>query len=391
VRTLGERRAPLQIRGAARRRAGPDRRAWTESLLLVVVVRVVLVLVAYAAAWMMAPGTGPLEQGLFDMWVHWDGRHFLQVAEFGYTDPRTDPHATAFFPLYPLLIKAVGATGVSLAAAGMLISAVATVVACAYLYALADEELGAGAGRRAVLYLLLFPTAVFLVAPYSEALFLAGAVPAFYYARRGLWLHSALPAAVAVASRAAGIFLLAGLVFEFVRSHDFRRASMLRAAGALGVAVVPLIAYGAYLLSVKGDPLYFFVDQRAGWHRDFVGPIQAFVNTWELTSSTGSPTNWIVTWRLEIVAAAVGVGLVVWAAVKREWGYAVFMGTMMAALLTSTWYFSIPRMLLTLFPAVLLLAGATVNRPFRHELLLLIFAPITVLGVVVFTSGSWFY
>jgi hypothetical protein len=48
-------------------------------------------------------------------------------------------------------------------------------------------------------------------------------------------------------------------------------------------------------------------------------------------------------------------------------------------------------MLLTLFPALLLLAGATVNRPFRHELLLLIFAPITVLGVVVFTSGSWFY
>jgi len=374
-----------------RRRRGPDRRAWTEALLIVLSVRVLLVAVAFAAAWMLAPGTGPLNEGFFDIWVRWDARHFLQVAEFGYTDARTDPHATAFFPLYPLLIKALGATGLPLSAAGMLVSTAATVVACAYLHCLAEEEMGEGAGRRACLYLVLFPTAVFLIAPYSEALFLAGAVPAFYYARRGLWLHAALPAAIAVGSRAAGLFLLFGLALEVLRRGDFQRAVLARAGAALAVAAAPAIAYAGYLLAVKGNALHFLVDQREGWYRDFVGPVQSFINTWNLTSSEGSPTNWIFTWRMEIIAAAVGVGLVIWALVKREWGYAGFMGSMMVALLTSTWYFSIPRMLLTMFPAVLVLVELTARRPIRHELAIAVMAPVAALGVLVFTRGAWFY
>jgi hypothetical protein len=370
---------------------GPDRAAWTDALVIVVSVRVLLVVVAFGAAWMLAPGTGPLSEGFFDIWVRWDARHFLEVAEFGYTDMRTDPHATAFFPLYPLLIRALGATGLPPAAAGMLISLAATVVACAYLHALAEEELGAGAGRRATLYLVLFPTAVFLIAPYSEALFLAGAIPAFYYFRRAMWLHGALPAAVAVGSRAAGLFLLFGLALEVVRRGDFRRAVLARAGMALGAAALPVIAFGGYLLAVKGDAFYFLVDQREGWYRDFVGPVQSLINTWNLTASEESPTNWLFTWRMEIVAAAVGVGLVVWAVAKREWGYAGFMGLMMAALLTSTWYFSIPRMLLTMFPAVLLLAAITKDRPVRHELTIALMAPVAALGVIVFTRGAWFY
>ena len=95
-------------------------------------------------------------------------------------------------------------------------------------YRLAEEEIGRGAGlagphetngagRRASLYLLFFPTAVFLVAPYSESLFLAGAIPAFYYARRKRWIMAGMFAAVAMGARAAGIFLLFGLLVEFVR------------------------------------------------------------------------------------------------------------------------------------------------------------------------------
>jgi hypothetical protein len=378
---------------SARRRLERDdlvRRAWRESAWLVFVTRAAFVFLAVAAAWLLASSTGPLQSGFFDIWSRWDARHFLQVAEFGYTDPNTDPHATAFFPLFPLAIRALSGFGIAPVVAAMLITTAATIVACAYLYRLADEELGAGAGRRAVLSLLLFPTAVFLVAPYSEALFLAGAIPAFYYARRGRWLLVALPAAVAMGSRAAGMFLLLGLVVEFLRSGDRRAQTIREASLAFAGGVAPLVAYSAYLTAIKGNPFYFFVDQREGWHRGFVGPIQSLLNTWDLTTSPGSPTNWIFTWRVELLAAVIGVGLVVWAMVKREWGYAAFMGSMMAALLTSTWYFSIPRMLLTMFPAVLLLASIT-RRAGRHEVAIALLAPPAGLGVVVYTQGAWFY
>lgn len=331
-----------------------------------------------------------MREGFFDLWTRWDARHFLQVAEFGYTDPNTDPHATAFFPLFPLSIAAVSAAGVAPVLAGMLIAAVATVVACTYLYRLAEEEIGEGAGRRAVVYLLLFPTTVFLIAPYSEAIFLAGAIPAFYYARRGRWNLVGVPAAVAMGTRAAGVFLLLGLIGEFIRARDFSRRTILRALLALSVGLAPLVAYAGYLAAIKGNAFYFFVDQREGWHRNFVGPVQSFLNTWNLTTSSTSPTNWIFTWRLELVAAAIGVGLVIWAVLKREWGYAIFMGSLMAALLTSTWYFSIPRMLLSMFPAFLFLASVT-KSPRRHELAVAVLAPVAALGVVVYTQGAWWF
>jgi hypothetical protein len=368
--------------------AGAGRGSWTEAASLAALTRVCFLLLAYGAAWLLASSTGPLDDGLFDIWVRWDARHFLEVAQYGYTDPSSDPHATAFFPLFPLLVRAVSVVGIPMAAAGLLVTTLSTVVACAYLYRMAEEEIGRHSGRRAVLYLLFFPTAVFLIAPYSEATFLAGTVAAFYYARRGRWKLAALPAAVATASRAAGVFVLVGLLFELFRQ---RRRPVRDAVVAMGVAVLPLAAYGAYLWQIKGNPLYFFVDQRDGWNRDFVTPVESFRNSFDLATSSNAPTNWVLTWRLELVAAVIGVALVVWALAVREWGYAAYMGAAMAALMTSTWYFSIPRMLLTFFPAVLLLTRYTMRRAGRHEIALAVLAPVACLGVIVFTQGAWFY
>jgi hypothetical protein len=87
----------------------------------------------------------------------------------------------------------------------------------------------------------------------------------------------------------------------------------------------------------------------------------------------------------------VGVFFLVWALRKKEWGYATYMAATLAALMTSSWYFSIPRILLTLFPMVLFLAGWTLNNDRRHESTILVMAPLAALGVVVFTQGIWFF
>ena len=378
--------------GVADSRSG--RSHWVEALKLVVFSRLIYFAVAYLAISFLAPTEGSSDIGILDMWTRWDATHFLQVAEFGYTDLRSDPHATAFFPLFPLLIHALSSLGVAPSFAGLAIAAAASVVAVAYLKRLADEELGADAGRRAALYLLFFPTAVFLVAPYSEALFLAGAIPAFYYARRTRWLAAGAFAAVAMGARAAAGFLLVGLLFEFLRKRDFRRASVLRAVGAGVIALLPLLAYATYLGQIKGNPLYFFTDQRLGWGRELSSPIEALTNTYNATRSSageGALTNFIIGWRVEIVAAAVGLGAVGWALVKREWGYAAFMGTLLATLMTSTIYLSIPRMLLTMFPIVLFIADWSRADRRRHEWVLLPFASIAMLGTVIFTRQSWFF
>ena len=375
---------------------GWDRRPWIQAGILVLTTRAVIFAVAYAASLFFASTQGPISEGFLAIWSRWDAQHFVIVAEHGWTGPIAEPaRPAAFFPLYPLSMRALMTLGAPPILAGLIVSTMASVVACAYLIKLADEEIGEGAGRRAALYLLLFPTAVFLAAPYSEALFLAGAIPAFYYARRGRWLAAALPAAVAMASRAAGGFLIFGLVFEFVRQGLRDRSWPARrtrdAAIAVLIGLLPFILYCLYLWRARGTPLQFFIDQRDGWGRTFVGPLESFLATWNTRMGLTYPTNWIFAWRIEIIAAFAGVVLTIWAAVKREWGYAAYMGIFMVALMTSTWYFSIPRMLLSLFPVMLLMAQATQNRPIRHEMALVVLAPVATLGVIVFTRGAWFY
>ncbi|MGH2698958.1 MAG: mannosyltransferase family protein [Actinomycetota bacterium] len=356
--------------------------------------RVVYLTIAYLAVSFLSSSEGSSDVGVLEMWTRWDARHFLEVAEYGYTDPRTDPHATAFFPLFPLLIRVLSAVGISPALSGMLISAAASVVAVAYLYRLAEEELGLDAGRRAALYLLFFPTALFLVAPYSEALFLAGAIPAFYYARSHRWLPAGAWAAIATGARAAGAFLLIGLMLEFLRRREPKRTALLRAGFATVMAVLPLVAYAAYLWRAKGDPLYFLTDQRLGWAREFSSPLEALRTTWDATrvgAGEGALTNFVVGWRVEILAVGLGLAFVTWALLKREWGYAGFMGSFLFVLMTSSVYLSVPRMLLSMFPIVLFLAEWAGRDARRHETVLLVLAPFAVLGVVAFTRQAWFY
>jgi hypothetical protein len=47
-------------------------------------------------------------------------------------------------------------------------------------------------GRRAVLYMLTAPTAIFLMVGFAECLFLAFAIPAWHAVTRGRWWQAAL-------------------------------------------------------------------------------------------------------------------------------------------------------------------------------------------------------
>lgn len=368
-----------------------DQVAWFESLRITTVARIAFLAVAFAATWYLNDeGQGRSTVGFLDMWVRWDAVHFVDISTFGYFSDQTHPEAAAFFPLLPLLIDVVSAIGIDARLGAMLISFVSSIVAGSYLYRLAESDVGEGAGRRALLYLFLFPTGVFLVAGYTEALFLAGAVAAFYYAKAGRWYFVGIPAAVAMGARLAGLFLLFGLAVEFIRQRDFDRDRIAGASLSMAIGLLPFLLYGVFLSRATGNFLEFQDAQFRGWGRRVVGPHESFTATWN-TWWQDHPTNWLFAWRVEILAAVVGLVFTVWAFRRREWGYGAYMLATLAALMTSTWYFSIPRMLLSLFPISILLAHYTQENPQRHQNVLLITAPLAALGVVVFTQGKWFY
>lgn len=357
---------------------------------IVLLQRLLFVGAGFLIAWFLAPGRGPLTEGVIDAWDRLDATRFARIAEHGYDDPE-DPNAAAFFPLLPMLMAAARAIRIDPIVAAMAVNTVAVLIAFVYLHRLVEEEFDGETARRAVLYLAFFPTAVFLVAPYSEPLFLAGAIPAFSYARRQRWHLVGFPAALACAARFAGVFLIAGLLVEFLRQRSFSGRRTATAAVALLTGALPIGVFFLYLWRVTGSPMRFFEAQRNGWGRAFVGPFRSFATTWETWTGDHFFSNQLIAWRVEIVAAALGVALIVWAAWKREWGYATYMGTMHGALMTSSWYYSIPRAMLTMFPAVIFLAAHTKRKPRRHEPLLIVFASVAMFGVIVYTRDHWFF
>ncbi len=250
---------------------------------------------------------------MLNAWKQWDAGRYLSIIQHGYADPNN----TAFFPLYPLLSSGVahllGQNNALLAA--LFVANVAALVAMIGIALLAQCEFGLqDSGQRALMALLAYPLSFFLVAPYSESLFLATSVFACYYARRGAWGRTALCALLAGLTRPTGVVLIPTLFWEFGRqqgwwwrigdltsrwyrngagvpvgqppvqhvqspggpySSAMRRLFVLSRMALVVVAVPASIgSYAAYLGVTKGDPLLFLHVEYSHWQRGNLSPIQ---------------------------------------------------------------------------------------------------------------------
>lgn len=201
---------------------------------------------------------------LVGVWQHWDACWYSKIAAYGYEQGVS---STNFFPLLPFFMGGVSAlTGGNVALAGVIVNAFAFVIGLTGLYQLVLADFDRGVARRTVLYLALFPAAFFFLAPFTESLFLAGAVWSIAGARRGRWDMVLVAGAVAGLARPQGLLLVLPLGWEAVRAvrarvaerSGWRRLRPLDLA-PLPAALVPAIAYGAfiaYTVAIVGVPYF---------------------------------------------------------------------------------------------------------------------------------------
>lgn len=150
-------------------------------------------------------------------WVHafswWDGWWYVGIARHGYLyfhPERQSP--VAFFPLYPLMIREM-----TRYLGGAVLAAFLLCVACGFgsillFHRWCATKFGAGQARLAVLLLLLYPFAFYLMgAIYADALFLLTAVAAFLALEQDRTLLAGLFGALSTAARPVGIAVVLGL------------------------------------------------------------------------------------------------------------------------------------------------------------------------------------
>ena len=234
---------------------------------------------ALAAAYLpqAEPAGNPLEPpGFLNYWAHWDGAWYSEIATEGYGERA--PASTAFFPLYPMLMRLGTAIGGGPALWGVLLSLLFTPLALFFLYRIAEELYDVRAARAATFALAFFPTAFFLNAAYTEAPFLAFTTGSVWaaYVRRDLLLAGLL-GALAAATRNLGVLLLIPLVVEWARNR--REFGV---GGLAGMALIPagLLAYAAFLWGRFGDPLVFARQQSEYWGRTLASPATTAADAW---------------------------------------------------------------------------------------------------------------
>ena len=203
-----------------------------------------------------------------DVWARWDSVWFLRIAEHGYSSAAS--WDTAFYPLYPALVALLGTIFFGhYVLAGLVISLAASLAVFFLLHRLAETRVGAEGARRAVLYLAVFPMSLFLIAVYSEALFLLLAIGAFVLAERGRWLPAWLATGLAILTRVAGFALVPALALMAWRSADRKRA-----LAGVALPFVLFAAFPSYLAAKTGDA-WSFLHSQGLWHRHFsyAGPL----------------------------------------------------------------------------------------------------------------------
>jgi hypothetical protein len=210
--------------------------------------------------------------------THWDARFYVDIQRRGYPAPNGEPifHA-AFFPLYPLVSRALDAVIQDTFLAAFLVSNVCTLLAAFVMHELARAF---GTRRDALAAALLFlaaPGAHFLSMPYTEGLFALLCGLSMYFVAKGRALPATFFGALCTATRSAGVVVC---VVMAVAAWQHRKTP-LRAAQWLGAAAAStagLICYAAFCHRQYGDALYFSTVM-SQWNRHFspLGPFRALL------------------------------------------------------------------------------------------------------------------
>jgi hypothetical protein len=280
--------------------------------------------------------------------------------------------------------------------AGVVVSALAGVATCLALYRIAAADDPADVpltesvtGRHAVLYLVLFPYAVFLFAGYSEGLFLAFVTASWLAARQERWAAASVLAAGATATRITGIAFVAGLVVEYLVSRRREGRLIDRKAPLLLLPALPVLGYFAYLHHHTGRWNEYADATRAGWGRHLASPLDGWRTTYRVAFAHGQSADFAWFWRAEILAVLVALAVTIALLAQRRWGEATYTGVTFLMMACTNYYGSGVRSLMVLFPMYLLLARLSARRQWLHGALLWVMAPLMAILTVAFAGGSW--
>jgi hypothetical protein len=332
----------------------------------------------------IAPPLGHGWHDVFAAFERQDALWFLRIATTGYA---AGDGSAAFFPLYPLVVRAVSwIVGGHPLLAATLVSNLAFLGSLLVLYDLTVTEFSQAVARKTIVYIAIFPTAFFFFAPYSESLFLFLTLIAFREARRDRWPSAAAAGALAALTRSLGLVLAPALIVMALERRGGRGPVWPRLVAGAAVLLGPLIYLGWWGLA-HSDALAP-IHAQANWQRELAFAPATLWNALRLAAGNGvaDPNYWIV----DILVVGVVIMAVVAGWRRLPLPYLTYaLGSLLVPLsypFPPRPLLSMPRFVAVIFPAFWVLADATERHRWGNTAIVATFAGGLSLLAVLFMN-----
>ncbi|MBI3255523.1 MAG: glycosyltransferase family 39 protein [Candidatus Andersenbacteria bacterium] len=321
-------------------------------------------------------------------WVQWDGLHYIDIALHGYQTAPDKRFLISFYPLYPLAIRLLTSVIGNVQTAAWLIANVSSLIGFFLFYKLARLDVGRQSATRALLALMLFPTAYFFHLPYTEGLFLVCVMGAFYAVRKGRWDWAGLFGLGASLTRNQGVILFPALLVEWWLARKKTGQALWKEFAYLCLI---LLGFGIYLWlnwHTFGSPFEFLRILPTAWGKAVDWPWVGLQRAWHIFARAGISHVTLTTGLFEFLASLGFMVACAWSYMRLRLSYTVYMFLTAFLAVALSFYLSTPRYMLSSFPLFLLIGIGVKNWKMGLALMMVSVAFLTIY-MSRFLSGAW--
>ncbi len=357
------------------------------AVLFVVLAKILVFTIGYAVA-LLTSGPAPPLTIVMNMFYRWDASNYVAIAKNWYVNTGNAANFIVFFPLYPILIRVFTFNDFNyINLSALVISNASSLVAFFYLYKLAKLEFNETVAMKAVLFLSVFPTAYFLSVPYTEGLFFALVIASIYYARLGKWQLAGLISLGAALTRLEGVLLLPVLLVEYFHQKGWNpKKTDLRVLWPF-LALAGFLIYLGINYQVTGNPFTFLTVEATHWFNR-LDPKAGLEAAYWWARNASYPDN-LTIGLAPLVFAVFGlamVGVAIWRRMRPV--YTVYMFLTWALAVSTSWWISVPRYVMAMFPMFMLM-GLFTERKAVNIAIVLASAALMCFFTVFFALGWW--
>lgn len=356
------------------------------AILIVVLAKILIFTVGYIVTYLNSAPASSLTI-VVDMFYRWDASNYVDIAKNWYVNAGNEANFIVFFPLYPMLIRALTFDFSYIKLSALAVSNICSLIAFLYIYKLAKLEFNESVALKAVLFLSIFPLAYFLSVPYTEGLFFALVIASVYYARLGRWQLAGFISMFAALTRIGGVLLLPVLLVEYFHQKNWKPRKTELNVVWIFFALAGFLIFLGINYQVTGYPFAFVSTEATHWGTVF-GPWSGLTAAY-YWARTASYPDYISVGIAPIVFAAFGLLMIivsVWRRLRPV--YTVYMFLSWALAFSSSWWISGPRYVMAMFP-MFMIFGLLTDRKAINVIIAAASASLLCYFTAFFALGWW--